>query len=53
VSPAIWTEVDRYIADSLVPSDAGLDAVLKANAPGLPPHEALAAGDQRSSGRVS
>jgi predicted O-methyltransferase YrrM len=35
-----WSEVDRYIAGVLVPSDAALDAALAANAAaGLPPHD--------------
>ncbi len=35
-----WTAVDRYLTDLLVPSDASLDAALRANAAaGLPPHD--------------
>jgi predicted O-methyltransferase YrrM len=35
-----WTTVDRYITDSLVPSDPTLDAALEANvAAGLPAHD--------------
>ncbi|MEH1842790.1 MAG: O-methyltransferase [Nostoc sp.] len=35
----LWTEVDRYITDLLVPSDPVLDAALQASdAAGLPPH---------------
>ena len=35
-----WTAVDRYITDSLVPSDAALDDALEANAAaGLPAHD--------------
>lgn len=35
----LWTEVDRYITDLLVPSDPVLDAVLQASdAAGFPPH---------------
>ncbi|MBD2298215.1 O-methyltransferase [Nostoc sp. FACHB-190] len=35
----LWTEVDRYITDLLVPTDHVLDATLEAsNAAGLPPH---------------
>ena len=34
----LWTAVDRYITDMLVPSDPALDAALEAsNAAGLPP----------------
>jgi predicted O-methyltransferase YrrM len=34
---ALWTEIDRYLADSLVPGDAALDAALEATkAAGLP-----------------
>ncbi|WP_375476054.1 O-methyltransferase [uncultured Nostoc sp.] len=35
----LWTEVDRYITDLLIPSDPVLDAALQASdAAGLPPH---------------
>jgi predicted O-methyltransferase YrrM len=35
---ALWTAVDKYITDMLVPSDPALDAALEAsNAAGLPP----------------
>lgn len=37
MTTAIWTNVDRYINDMLVPSDAALDAAMDAsNAAGLP-----------------
>lgn len=37
MTEAIWTNVDRYINDMLVPSDAALDAAVEAsNAAGLP-----------------
>jgi predicted O-methyltransferase YrrM len=37
MTAAIWTNVDRYINDMLVPSDAALDAAMDAsNAAGLP-----------------
>ncbi|MBI1181139.1 MAG: methyltransferase [Alphaproteobacteria bacterium] len=39
----LWTEVDRYLADLLLPADPALDAVLAANqAAGLPPHDVAA-----------
>ena len=35
-----WIEVDRYIADRLLPADPVLDATLRASAAaGLPPHD--------------
>jgi predicted O-methyltransferase YrrM len=35
-----WIEVDRYIADRLLPEDPALDAALRASAAaGLPPHD--------------
>jgi predicted O-methyltransferase YrrM len=35
---ALWTKIDGYLADSLVPGDAALDAALEASeAAGLPP----------------
>lgn len=35
----LWTEVDHYITDLLVPTDPVLDEVLQASdAAGLPPH---------------
>jgi predicted O-methyltransferase YrrM len=38
VTQELWTAVDRYITDQLVPSDAALDAALAASAAnGLPP----------------
>jgi predicted O-methyltransferase YrrM len=38
VTKKLWSEVDRYITDSLVPSDPSLDAALDASdAAGLPP----------------
>ncbi len=38
-----WTQVDDYITDRLVPSDAALEHTLKANAEaGLPPHDVSA-----------
>lgn len=38
MSQKLWTHVDRYLADLLVPSDSVLDAALEANAEaGLPP----------------
>ncbi|MBF6596387.1 MAG: O-methyltransferase [Thermaceae bacterium] len=38
MSQKLWTDVDRYLADLLVPSDSLLDAALAANAEaGLPP----------------
>ena len=37
---ALWTRVDEYIVDRLVPSDPGFDHVLRANAAAnLPPHD--------------
>jgi predicted O-methyltransferase YrrM len=37
MSNALWTEVDRFITEALLPPDADLDAVLEANAAaGLP-----------------
>lgn len=36
----LWTVVDRYIADNLVPSDSALDETLRANVvAGLPAHD--------------
>jgi predicted O-methyltransferase YrrM len=38
MTEALWTEVDAYITDMLVPSDAALDAALETSkAAGLPP----------------
>jgi predicted O-methyltransferase YrrM len=40
MTPERWAEVDRYVADLLVPSDPALDAALAANvAAGLPAHD--------------
>jgi predicted O-methyltransferase YrrM len=40
VNRELWTAVDRYIADNLVPSDPVLDETLRANAEGgLPAHD--------------
>jgi predicted O-methyltransferase YrrM len=37
MTEALWTAVDQYIADMLVPSDAVLDAAIEAsNGAGLP-----------------
>jgi predicted O-methyltransferase YrrM len=40
MSQKLWTSVDRYVAERLVPSDSGLNETLSANAAaGLPSHE--------------
>ena len=52
-----WTEVDRYLAESLVRADPSLDAAIKASrASGLPswdvsPHSRQAAIPDRQAGR--
>ena len=39
MSSELWTEVDRYYAELLLPSDPALDGALQASeAAGLPPH---------------
>jgi predicted O-methyltransferase YrrM len=43
MNQAIWSAVDRYFAETLVPTDAALDAALAdSDAAGLPPHHVAA-----------